>query len=155
MTNYCSFFGHRDFSIDEDMKTRIKSEIKWAIHECDITDFLLGGYGKFDYACTAILREIKTEFPYVRSHLVIAYLDKKLTDYDKIYIKENFDSVVYPPIENTPKKFAILKRNEWILDNSEYIIFYVDHSFGGANKMLQRAIKKKKSYVNLGIKKEL
>lgn len=155
MTKYCSFFGHRDFSIDENMKIRIKSEIESAIYEYGITDFLAGGYGKFDYACAAILKEIKTKFPHVRSHLVLAYLDKKLTEYDKIYIKENFNSVIYPPIENTPKKFAILKRNEWILDNSKYIIFYVNYSSGGASKMLQRAIKKKKSYVNLGTKKEL
>lgn len=45
-----------------------------------------------------------------------------------------FDSTLYPNIENTPPRFAILKRNKWMIDNSNFLIAYVKHSWGGSAK---------------------
>lgn len=53
-----------------------------------------------------------------------------------------FDSSVYPNIEKVPKRFAILKRNEWLINNSDFLIAYV-HRLGGAHKTLEYAQKKK------------
>lgn len=61
---------------------------------------------------------------------------------------ENHDKVKF--IERISKL-----RNEWIVNNSDYIMFYVNHSWGGACKMLEYANKKKKDYINFGTKKEL
>lgn len=155
MSKYCSLFGHNYFWSNSDLECRIKSEIINCVENMGITDFLLGGYGGFDITCARFLRELKPIYPQIKSYLVLAYLDKKFDDMDKDYIKKTYDDLLFPPIENVPKRFAILKRNEWIVNNSDYILFYVNHSWGGACKMLKYANKKKKGYINFGTKKEL
>ena len=60
-----------------------------------------------------------------------------------------YDSSIYPPIENVPIKYAILKRNEWMVTNAELVIVYVKHSYGGAYKSLQVAKRRKKKIINI------
>ena len=43
-----------------------------------------------------------------------------------------YDESIYPPIENVPPKFAIAKRNEWMMTNADFIIVYVKYNRGGA-----------------------
>lgn len=52
-------------------------------------------------------------------------------------------------IEKTPPKFAIIKRNEWMIDKSDFLIAYVEHNWGGAYRTLEYA--KKQSYTNIVI----
>ena len=56
---------------------------------------------------------------------------------------EIFDESIYPDIEKTPPRFAIVKRNEWMINNSDFLIAYVEHNWGGAAKTLEYAKKKK------------
>ena len=60
-----------------------------------------------------------------------------------------YDSVVYPPLEQVSLKFAISKRNEWMISQSDLVIAYVEHSFGGAYQGLHYAQRKGKRIVNL------
>lgn len=59
------------------------------------------------------------------------------------------DSIIYPPLEKVPKRFCILKRNEWIIDHSDIIVFFVRYSYGGAHTALEYAKKKKKKIYNI------
>jgi len=59
------------------------------------------------------------------------------------------DMSIYPPIENVPLRFAILKRNEWMMKNADLIIAYVKRNYGGAYKSLQVAKRKKKKIINI------
>ena len=61
-----------------------------------------------------------------------------------------YDGIVMLPVENTPPKYAILKRNEYMVDQSELLIAYVNHGWGGAAKTLEYAVRKHKKYINLG-----
>ncbi len=58
-----------------------------------------------------------------------------------IYLKTK-----YPPIEAVPKKFAIVKRNEYMVDKSDAVA-YVKKSWGGATITLEYAQKKKKKII--------
>lgn len=152
MEKYCSFFGHRDFSPDKELENKIKSEIINCIENKNIYNFWLGGYGGFDRCCAKYLKEMKEIYPQIKSVLVLAYIQNKMSDYEKEYIEKMFDETIYPPLESVPLRFAIPKRNLWIVDNSDYIIFYVDYSWGGASKCLEYASKKQKNFINLGTK---
>ena len=55
-----------------------------------------------------------------------------------------YDGTIYPPLENVPKRLAIIKRNEWMVDHADVIVAYVLHDWGGANDMLQYAACKDK-----------
>lgn len=56
-----------------------------------------------------------------------------------------FDDTLYPEIEKVPPKFAIIKRNEWMIDKSDFLIAYVEHNWGGAYRTLEYAKRKKKN----------
>ncbi|MBR1984210.1 MAG: DUF1273 domain-containing protein [Clostridia bacterium] len=155
MDKYCSFFGHGDFRESEDLECRIKSEIADCVENRKIYNFWLGGYGGYDSCCARYVKEMKDIYPQIKSYLVLAYIHNKMDDYDKEYIAKMFDGTIYPPLEKVPLRYAISKRNQWIVDNSDYIIFYVNYSWGGACKSFEYANKKHKDYINFGTKKEL
>lgn len=68
-------------------------------------------------------------------------MPKEKDEYDNAL--KIFDDTIYPNIENVPPRFAIIKRNEWMVNNSDFLIAYVENRFGGARKTLQYAEKKK------------
>lgn len=62
-----------------------------------------------------------------------------------------FDSTLYPSIERTPRHFAIVKRNEWMINNADFLIAYVVYNWGGAYKTFEYAKRKKHtSVINIG-----
>lgn len=148
-----AFFGHADYRGSEDLASKIKAEIISAIKEKGLDTFYIGGIGGFDSECAKYIKEIKTIFPTIKSYLILSYPDQAMDDYQKIYVSTTFDGTIYPPLEKVPRRFAILKRNEWIVQQADYIFFYVNYSWGGASKFLDYAIKKKKQYINFGIRK--
>ena len=69
--------------------------------------------------------------------LVLAYLDR---DVDA----SRYDGTTYPPLEKVPRRYAIVKRNEWMVHESDVVISGVTHNWGGAAKTLEFAQKKRK-----------
>lgn len=56
---------------------------------------------------------------------------------------KEFDGTIYPDLEYVPKRLAIVKRNEWMIDKAAFLIAYVEHDRGGAYRTLKYAKKKK------------
>ena len=124
----CSMFGHRDcFCMSEIIKS-LKRAVVYAIEKLKIEKFYLGGMGNFDAIC----------------------LDTLNDNFDKEYINNNYDGTIYPNLELVPHRLAILKRNEWIIEQSDFVIFYINHNWGGANTARKYCEKKHKKYINLG-----
>ena len=138
-----TFCGHRDLTTDEEEKLKelLYNKLEKLIKN-GADEFLLGGYGDFDKICAETVKKLKIIYPHIKSILVIPYLDRE-------YNLKMYDSTMYPPIENVPKKFAIPKRNEYMVDNADFVISYVISSWGGALTTLNYAKRKKKETVNL------
>ena len=62
-------------------------------------------------------------------------------------LTDGYDETVYPPLESVPKRYAISRRNEWMVRESDIVIAYVIRGFGGAAKTLEYAQRKKKRIV--------
>ncbi len=58
----CSFFGHTDTEITDELHTSTYTEILRAI-ELDCRVFYFGGYGSFDDLCYKIVSKIQAENP--------------------------------------------------------------------------------------------
>ena len=99
--------------------------------------FYLGGFGGFDQMAASVLREKKQQYPHIESVLVLPYLDRKPNT-------DAYDSTLYPPLENVPRRFAILKRNQWMVEAADVLVAYVIHGWGGAAQTLAHARRKKK-----------
>ncbi len=115
--------------------------------------FYLGAYGNFDGLCYRVLKVLKQKYATIKIVFITPYIYEgygKLQD-----VKYFYDDVIFPSLEKVPKRFAILKRNEWMVDNSDYIVSFIKYSWGGAAKMLDYAKKKRKTYVNIAENKYL
>lgn len=99
--------------------------------------FYLGGYGAFDNLAAAAVRRQKKVYPHIEMILVLAYLDRKID-------ASRYDSTTYPPLERVPRRYAIVRRNEWMVRESDVVISGVIHDWGGAAKTLEFARKKRK-----------
>ena len=142
-----TFCGHSNFLFSDEEKEKLKQLLIKETRKNPTCKFYLGGYGDFDSLCLRTLRELKKDFPEIELLFITPYLDK---NYSKLeFSKYYYDDVIFPPIESVPRKFAILKRNEWMMTNSDLIIAYVNHGCGGAYKTLQFAKRKKKTIINI------
>ena len=105
-------------------------------------EFLLGGYGEFDTMAAIAVRNAKKNHSGIHSTLVIPYIDR---DYDPAL----YDNSMYPPLETVPRRFAISKRNEWMVSNSDVVVAYIQHNWGGAAATLKYAERKKKRIISI------
>lgn len=134
-SNTALFIGHDDcYGVS-------RSEVEKAIislTQKGVTDFLSGGQGGFDRLCAGCVFRLKKDFPQIRNLLVIPYLTFNIFD------KEIFDEIIYPEgFEKYHFKSAILARNKYMVNCSNYAICYVNHDWGGAARTYDYAIKRK------------
>ena len=136
----CTFFGHRDcYRLDEEV---LRDHIQMLIDQ-GVDTFYVGNQGHFDgmvYRCLKHLRQI---YPHIRVFVVLAYLPTK-----KIQ-GQDFSDTIYPQIEGHPK-FAIDRRNRWMVRTSDYCLCYINHTWGGAYKYALMAKRRGIKLINLG-----
>ena len=70
--------------------------------------------------------------------------------------KSNMIQQVYLPhtlypesVANGIPKFAISRRNEWMLQKSDLVVTYITHSYGGAKKYQNKALQAEKKVINI------
>lgn len=134
-----AFCGHNEVTNPDDVRLWLEDMVGDLIQR-GATTFYLGGYGGFDRLAASVLRNISANNPTVESILVLPYLNREAED-------DLYDGTIYPPLESVPKRLAIIKRNEWMVDHADVIVAYVLHEWGGANAMLQYTLRKGKEIV--------
>ncbi len=111
---------------------------------------MFGGYGRFDDCCYKITKEFINQNINIHTIFVTPYIDFSYGQRLSRVCENNlYDEIIYPPIETVPLKFAIAKRNEYIVDNSDVVIIYVSRTYGGTYKAMNYAIKKNKIVINV------
>lgn len=131
-----TFCGHSKINRTEDFSKWLDITLPSLIEGGAVT-FYLGGYGDFDGLAAAAVRRQKETYPHIEMVLVLAYLDREIDT-------SRYDSTTYPPLEKVPPRYAIVKRNEWMVCESDVVISGVTHSWGGAARTLEFAQSKKK-----------
>ena len=129
-----TFCGHSQIADKDAVRKRLTDKIHELLH-VGYRNFYLGGYGDFDTLAAVVLSELKQDWPDMERILILPYPDRKAD-------MALYDSTLYPPLENVPKRFAISRRNKWMVEQSSVIVAYVDHGWGGAAKTLEYAMKK-------------
>ena len=141
-----TFCGHSKYVQKKGDLERALSVLEERI-KGDAVTFYLGGYGSFDSFALMVARKYKGRHHNAKIIYVTPYMseDYLRTHYDVAY----YDGICYPPIENVPYKFAIVKRNEWMASQAHFIVAYVIGHHGGAYAMLLYAKRRKKEIFNL------
>ena len=135
MTKTCCFFGHRE--VTHNIRGRLTAIIEKLITENGVTNFYVGNQGQFDSMVYSVLKELKVKYPHIRYAVVLAYMPDS-------YIKEVYgeDTLFPDDMESVPKKYVISKRNDWMIQHSDYAVCYVHKITGGAAKFRAKAEKK-------------
>ena len=130
----CCFFGHRE--VTHNIKPKLTVIIEKLITEDDVTEFYVGHQGQFDGMVYSVLKELKAKYTQIRYTVVLAYMPDE-------HIKELYgEDTLFPDgMETVPKRFAISKRNDWMLKHSDVAVCYVWKITGGAAKFKEKAEK--------------
>ena len=135
------FIGHDDiFGLDHE-------KLEEAIEECiqkGVTQFYSGGQGGFDRAAARAVFQRKRENEKIKNVLVIPYLHFKVFD------ASLFDEILFPEeLETCHYKAAILKRNRYMVDQSDVAVCFVRYSWGKSAKTHAYALKKRMHIISL------
>lgn len=138
----CTFGGHRDSP--DFIKTKLREVLVDLIEDHYVDMFYVGNQGRFDAVVRSVLRELKKEYPQINYAVVLAYIPGKQNEYD------NYSDTMLPEgIESVHPRYAISWRNNWMLQQSDYVVTYITHSWGGAAQYAAKAARQGKIVVNL------
>ena len=106
--------------------------------------FYVGHQGQFDAYVHSELKKLKQEYPQINYAVVLAYMPGKRTEYN-----DYSDTMLPEGIESVHPHYAISWRNNWMLKQSDYVVSYITHSWGGAARYATTATQKGKAVWNL------
>ena len=138
----CCFFGHKDTT--EDVQPALHATIEDLITEHGVEVFYVGHQGAFDAYVRSALRQFSGKYPHIRYAVVLAYMPGKHNEYDDFS-----DTMLSEGIEEVHPRYALDWRNRWMLRESQYIVCYIHHRWGGAAKYVQMALRQGKTVINL------
>ena len=138
----CTFFGHRE--CPDSIKTQLRGALIDLLTNYEVDMFYVGNQGRFDTIVRGVLRELKKEYPKINYTVVLAYMLGKQTEYD-----DYSDTMLPEGIESVIPCYAISWRNNWMLQQSDYVVTYITHSWGGAVQFAEKAKRQKKTVINL------
>ena len=138
----CTFFGHRD--CPDSLKQSIRAVIIDLITSYGVDMFYVGHQGGFDGLVRGVLREITQECLWVHYAVVLAYMPSEHS-----VMSDTPDTMLPEGIELVHPRYAISWRNNWMLRQSDFVVAYVAHSWGGAAQYMKKAIRSGKTVINL------
>lgn len=136
----CSFFGHTD--APENIKNALKNHIVQMI-EKNIFSFYTGNNGKFDFMVQSVLEDLSLQYPQITYSIVLSHIGERA-------ISGNQNRTVFPDgLELVPPRFAISKRNEWLIQHSDIVLTYLKYHSSNCAKWVEKAKRKKLKVINI------
>ena len=115
-----------------------------------VTLFYVGHNGSFDRIVAATLENLKEEYQDIEFFVVLAYLDlltKKKDGISKINTKHK---TIFPSVmEGVPYRFAINKRNEWMINQADFVVTHITNTFGNSYRLKRKAERKRKIVIEV------
>ncbi len=138
----CTFFGHRE--CPDTIRPALRKAIEMLITDRGVEMFYVGNQGQFDFYVRGILRQLTTEYPHIRYAIVLAYMPVQRSEFDDCFY------TMFPEgLETVHPRYAIDRRNQWMLGRADHIICYIHHPWGGAAQYVQAAVRQGKTVINL------
>ena len=143
----CTFFGHRD--CPSSIKSKLRKVLIDLIESHVVDMFYVGQQGSFDSMVRSVLKELVSLYPHINYAVVLERIPPKRDEFD---IRDDSDTMLPEGIETVHPRFAISWRNKWMIKQSDYVVTYVTHSWGGAAQFAELAEKQKKTVINGTVK---
>ena len=137
--NGCFFIGHSNTG--SEMEPLLAEAVERHISEFGVTNFFVGHYGNFDRMAAAAVKKAKETHPEVQLILVLPY-HPAIRPIEKL---DGYDATYYPwEDERIPKRLAIIKTNQCMVDTCDYLIANAWHFLGGSGQIVEYARKREK-----------
>lgn len=137
------FFGHRDAT--ERVLPMLEAAVTELVENRGVDTFLIGNNGRFDSIAYSALKRLKTRCPHISVTVVLAYLPQGgispfAADTETVFPEEAAAG---------PRRFAILRRNRYMIGRSDMVVVYARTSCGGAAAAAAEARKQGKQVIEL------
>lgn len=142
-----TFFGHSDFCESNKYEGKVLNLLEELVGDLP-AEMYLGEYGAFDSFAYSCCKKYKETHKNISLVFVTPYITEEYSKNHLSYQKTRFDGIIYPEIENKPKRFAITYRNKYMAESADVVIAYVKHR-GGAFTALKHAEKNGKRIYNI------
>lgn len=139
----CTFIGHSDCS--EDILPPLRTAIEKLIINENVSTFYVGTHGRFDRFAYEILCELETKYS-ISTFVVLPYLNSR----NKNIYYDPYKTIFPSVLDKTPPRFAINKRNLYMIEQSQYMICCIDNTLSNSYTFAKRAINKKLKVINIG-----
>lgn len=136
----CTFFGHRDTPVD--VLPLLQAVVEELIEEEDVGMFYVGNQGAFDQMALSVLKRMKRLHPRIRYGIVLEKLPHR-----RDFLPSN--SMMPEGLELVHPRYAIARRNEWMVDRADVVVTHVTRDWGGAARYADRAKRQHKQVINL------
>lgn len=128
----CFFIGHRE--ADERLLPRLELVIDRLITRENVRYFYVGGYGGFDRIAAAAVKHAKQKYPDITLMLVLPYHPAERA----VPTPNGFDGTYHPEgLENAPRRYAIVRTNQIMVDTCEWLVCYVLHGASNSRNLLE------------------
>lgn len=139
-----ALFGHRDFYAQRRLDDKLYPLLKELLRTKPFVEILIGRDGEFDRYAASVVKRVQDAMGKERCelNLVLSYKKKDIEDFEKYYDRVNIPISAHP-------KLAITKRNEWMAEQADLILCYIERESGGAYQAVKYAKKLGKEVINL------
>lgn len=123
----CCFIGHRKITQTPLLRERLRQIISSLI-ESGVTDFIFGDHSVFDTLCYDTVTELKEQYPEIRRiHFRKDY--QEISDSVREFFVAGYEDSVCPDGVASAGKAAYIERNQAMIRESDYCIFYYDELY--------------------------
>ena len=158
MKSSCCFIGHREIKVTEILKLELNKLIINLISNARVTTFLFGSKSKFDTLCYEVIRKIKEDYPHIR-RIYVRSMYEDISDSYEEYLLSLYEETYIPKSVVNSGKLSYIKRNQYMIDMSDYCVFFYDVSYEPPNRRnksksgtkiaYEYAVSKKKKIINV------
>ena len=149
----CCFIGHREVKDSETVYSYLVGTIKDLIEKNNVFEFLFGSIGEFNALCHKAVTELKLLYPEIKRIYVRAEYPQ-ISDSYKKYLLESYEDTFFPEELTNATRAVYVKRNYFMIENSDYAVFYYDIEHckdkkSGTRTAYSYALKKKIQVINI------
>lgn len=163
----CCFIGHRDINVTDELIKKITDEVIKLINS-GVNKFLFGSRSDFNSLCHGIVTKIQKEY---KNIVRIAYDTKhesSVYESDRERLEKTYSAITHKDIKlfgyeiiKCPEKIfnggkaSYIERNQIMIDESDYCMFYFDKKYtpkngrSGTAIAYKYAVRKNKKIINV------
>lgn len=119
----CCFIGHRKMNITDELSEKISRTVEDLIRNKGVTTFLFGSKSEFNWLCKQIVTDLKEKYPQIKRVYVRAEFEF-ISEHYREYLLELYEDTYFPKTVSGAGRASYIKRNQEMIERSNYCIFY-------------------------------